>query len=106
MADSDERETRRLVRRVRSFAAAHGGRAEGQISYLGTRGYRLVLVGADGGWGDLVSRSRDALTHAAERSNVPLHEAFDGELAARVRTGAYEWKRMAGIQIGGAGRGH
>ena len=30
-----------------------------------------------------------------------VHESFDGEFAAKVTTGAYEWKRMAGMQIGG-----
>lgn len=30
-----------------------------------------------------------------------MHESFDGEFAAKVRTGPYEWTRMAGIQIGG-----
>ncbi|RBM08169.1 hypothetical protein DEH69_23905 [Streptomyces sp. PT12] len=91
----------RLARRIRSFAADHGGSAEGQVSHLGARGHRLVLVGADGAWGDLVARDRAALTEAAERAGVTLHEALDGELAARMRSGPYEWSRMAGLQIGG-----
>lgn len=37
---------------------------------------------------------------AVEKSGITVHESFDGELAAKVRTGAYEWKRMAGIQLG------
>jgi hypothetical protein len=85
---------------VSAFAAAHGGSAEGQISYLGARGFRLVLVGADGTWGDVVAASRDSLARAAERAGVPLHDTFDTDLAARVRTGPYEWRRMAGIQLG------
>lgn len=96
-----ERRTARLTKRVRSFAASHGGSAEGQIAYLGARGYRLVLVGADGGWGDLVTARRETAEAAAERAGVALHEDFDGELAARVRTGPYEWGRMAGMQLGG-----
>ncbi|MDT0306727.1 hypothetical protein RM780_07095 [Streptomyces sp. DSM 44917] len=94
------REVKRLTRRVRSFAAAHGG-AEGQIAYLGIRGHRLVLVGTDGAWGDVVSPHRAALEGAAEAAGVTLRETFDGEMAARVRTGPYEWTRMAGIQLGG-----
>jgi hypothetical protein len=97
----ESRLERRLARRIRAFAAAHGGAAGGQISYLGARGYRLVLVGADGGWGDAVAPSREALASAAERAGVTLQDALDGELAARVRTGPYEWRRMAGIQLGG-----
>ena len=99
------RETARLARRIRSFAAAHGGSVEGQIAYLGARGYRMVLVGADGDWGDLVAADREVLTVAAERADVTLHETFDGELAARVRTGRYEWSRMAGMQLGGPATG-
>jgi hypothetical protein len=30
-----------------------------------------------------------------------VHESFDGDFAAKVRTGPYEWSRMAGIQVGG-----
>ncbi|WP_165984517.1 hypothetical protein [Streptomyces sp. YIM 98790] len=96
-----ERETARLATWIRAFAAAHGGSAEGQISYLGARGFRLVLVGADGGWGDLIARRRQSAERAAERAGVTLHDSFDGALAARVRTGPYEWSRMAGSQLGG-----
>ncbi|WP_308455472.1 hypothetical protein [Streptomyces sp. SM14] len=95
------REQARLTRAARSFAAAHGGSAEGQIAYLGARGYRLVLVGADGGWGDLVTADREHAVAAAAEAGVTLQESFDGELAARVRTGPYEWSRMAGSQLGG-----
>jgi hypothetical protein len=38
---------------------------------------------------------------AVEKSGITVHEDFDGEFAAKVKTGEYEWKRMAGIQIGG-----
>ncbi|MEV1010625.1 hypothetical protein [Streptomyces sp. NPDC049881] len=97
------RRVARLAKRVRSFAAAHGGAAgtEGQIAYLGARGHRLVLVGADGAWGDVVAPDRGELTAAAAAAGVTLREKLDGETAARLRTGPYEWSRMAGIQIGG-----
>jgi hypothetical protein len=96
-----ERRTARLARRIAAFAAAHGGSAEGQISYLGARGWRLVLVGADGQWGDQAAPRRETLAAAAERAGVTLHEHLDGELAARMRSGPYEWSRMAGMQLGG-----
>ncbi|RKN42527.1 hypothetical protein D7294_13420 [Streptomyces hoynatensis] len=92
----------RLARRVRDFAARHGAEGtEGHLAYLGARGYRLVLVGADGAWGDLVAPEREPLEAAAERAGVRLREALDGGLAGRMRTGPYEWRRMAGIQLGG-----
>ncbi|ONK15179.1 hypothetical protein [Streptomyces sp. MP131-18] len=99
----DERAVARLTRRIRAFATAHGGDAEGQISYLGIRGHRLVLVGADGGWGDVVAADRAVLAAAADQAGVALRETLDGELAARLRTGPDEWSRMAGLQIGSPG---
>ncbi|MFI8188126.1 hypothetical protein ACIF8T_04835 [Streptomyces sp. NPDC085946] len=95
-----ERTAARLAKQIGSFSKAHGG-AEGQVAYLGQRGARIVLVGADGGWGDLVAPSHEIAEKAVEKSGITVHEDFDGEFAARVKTGAYEWKRMAGLQIGG-----
>ncbi|RMI46507.1 hypothetical protein EBN88_00785 [Streptomyces triticirhizae] len=94
-----------MTRRLRGFVARHGAETEGQISYLGERGYRLVLVGRDGAFGDQVAPGREILVRAAERAGITLRESFDGELAARVRTGPYEWSRMAGLQIGGPSNG-
>ncbi|MEV6418757.1 hypothetical protein [Streptomyces sp. NPDC051662] len=96
----DERRAARLAKRIGAFARRHGG-AEGQLAYLGQAGTRIVLVGADGGWGDLVAPSHAIASGAAEKAGLTLHESFDGEFAAKVRTGPYEWKRMAGLQLGG-----
>ncbi|NJQ08672.1 hypothetical protein [Streptomyces lonarensis] len=99
------RERTRLARSARRFAEAHGGSAEGQIAYLGARGHRLVLVGADGAWGDLVASDRALAEAAAREAGVELREEFDGEMAAGVVTGPYEWSRMAGSQLGGPAEG-
>ncbi|MFI9583017.1 hypothetical protein ACIHCQ_14490 [Streptomyces sp. NPDC052236] len=99
-----ERRAGRLAKQISAFAKAHGG-AEGQLAYLGQMGTRIVLVGEDGEWGDLVAPSHDIARAAVERSGITLHESFDGEFAAKVRTGPYEWSRMAGIQIGGPSNG-
>ncbi|MFE7979633.1 hypothetical protein [Streptomyces shenzhenensis] len=95
-----ERKAARLARQISAFAKAHGG-AEGQVAYIGERGARIVLVGEDGGWGDLVAPSYPIAEQAVAKSGITVHESFDGEFAAKVTTGAYEWKRMAGLQIGG-----
>lgn len=58
-------------------------------------------MGTDGGWGDLVAPTFGTAQLAAEKAGLTLHDEFDGEFAARVRTGPYEWTRMAGLQIGG-----
>ncbi|MCX4551801.1 hypothetical protein OG204_07855 [Streptomyces sp. NBC_01387] len=97
-----ERRTARLAKQIQAFGRAHGG-AEAQLAYIGRRGARIVLVGEDGDWGDLMAPSYAMAQSAAEKAGVTVHESFDGEFAAKVRTGPYEWKRMAGIQLGGSG---
>ncbi|MFJ9036490.1 hypothetical protein ACIRF8_07850 [Streptomyces sp. NPDC102406] len=99
-AAKDERRAAGLAKDISAFAKAHGG-AEGQLAYLGERGTRIVLVGQDGGWGDLVAATYEVAQKAVEKAGIPVHEDFDGDFAAKVETGPYEWKRMAGIQIGG-----
>jgi hypothetical protein len=95
-----ERRAARLARHITAFSKRHGG-AEGQLAHLGQAGTRIVLVGEDGGWGDLVASSHALALSAAEKAGLTLHDTFDGEFAAKVRTGPYEWSRMAGIQVGG-----
>ena len=95
-----ERTVAKLARRIGAFSKAHGG-AEGQVAHIGERGARIVLVGEDGGWGDLVAPTYAIAEQAVEKSGITVHESFDGEFAAKVRTCPYEWKRMAGIQVGG-----
>ncbi|MCX5196585.1 hypothetical protein OOK31_22290 [Streptomyces sp. NBC_00249] len=95
-----DRKAAKLAKQIGAFARQHGG-AEGQLAYIGQVGARIVLVGTDGGWGDLVAPTYGVAQLAAEKAGLTLHEEFDGEFAARVKTGPYEWTRMAGIQIGG-----
>ncbi|MFI0978957.1 hypothetical protein ACH4SP_18385 [Streptomyces sp. NPDC021093] len=96
-----ERRTAKLAKQIGAFAGKHGG-AEGQLAYIGQRGTRIVLVGDDGAWGDLVAPTYDVAKAATEKAGITVHEDFDGDFAAKVETGPYEWKRMAGIQIGGS----
>jgi hypothetical protein len=95
-----ERRTARLARQIGAFGGKHSG-VEAHVAYLGQRGARIVLVGQDGAWGDLVAPTYAIAEAAVAKAGVTVHEDFDGEFAARVRTGPYEWTRMAGIQIGG-----
>ncbi|QDQ10885.1 hypothetical protein [Streptomyces spectabilis] len=107
-ADKDaaraDRKAAKLAKQITAFARAHGG-AEGQVAYIGQRGSRIVLVGADGGWGDLVAPTHPIALSAVEKAGITVHDDFDGDFAAKVRTGPYEWTRMAGIQIGGPSGG-
>ena len=97
-----ERKAAKLAKQIGAFAKAHGG-AEAQVAYIGQLGARVVLVGEDGGWGDLVAPTHAIAEAAVAQAGVTVHEDFDGEFAAKVRTGPYEWSRMAGIQVGGPG---
>lgn len=94
------RQAARLARRIGAFARRHGG-AEASVEYLGGRGARIVLVAADGTWGDLVAPAWDTARAAVGQAGITVHDDFGPDLAAKVRTGPYEWSRMAGIQIGG-----
>ncbi|MFI6445216.1 hypothetical protein [Kitasatospora sp. NPDC050543] len=96
-----ERRAKRIAKNLTGFAAQHGGSADAVVEYVGRTATRIVLVGADGSWGDQVAPTYAVGRRAAELAGLKLHDSFEGELALRVRTGPYEWKRMAGIQIGG-----
>ncbi|KIZ18007.1 hypothetical protein [Streptomyces natalensis] len=98
---SGDRRAARLARQIRAFAASHGGGAEGQLAHIGRGRTRIALVGANGEWGNLVADSFDQAKDAAAQAGLTLHDDFDGDLAAKVRTGRYEWTRMAGLQLGG-----
>lgn len=96
-----ERRAKRIAKHITAFAAQHGGSADGVVEYVGRTATRIVLVGADGAWGDQVAPTYAVGRRAAELAGLTLHDSFEGELGLRVKTGPYEWKRMAGIQIGG-----
>ncbi|MFG2141937.1 hypothetical protein [Streptomyces sp. NPDC048650] len=91
----------RLAKQIRAFADTHGGSAEGQLAHIGRGRTRIALVGANGEWGNLVADSFEDAKAAADRAGLALQDDFDGDLAAKVRTGRYEWSRMAGLQLGG-----
>ncbi|MBO8190802.1 hypothetical protein ITI46_03685 [Streptomyces oryzae] len=99
-ADSSKRAAR-LAKQIGAFARRHGGSAQAQIAYVGQVGFRISLVGADGTWGDLMAPTRDIAEQAVETAGVTRNDGFDGEMAEHMRTGPYEWSRMAGIQLGG-----
>ncbi|MFC9847696.1 hypothetical protein ACFWFF_26965 [Streptomyces sp. NPDC060223] len=99
-----ERKAARFAKQISAFAKQHGG-AEGHVENIGQRGARIVLVGADGGWGDIVAPTHAIAEQAVKKAGITVHEEFDGEFAAKVKTGPYEWKRMAGIQLGGSSKG-
>ncbi|MEU2516061.1 hypothetical protein [Streptomyces syringium] len=99
------RKAARLARQISAFAKSHGGGAEGQLAHIGRGTTRIALVGANGEWGNLVAPSFEIARKAVEIAGITLQDDFDGEMAAKVRTGPYEWSRMAGLQLGGPANG-
>ncbi|MEU7136904.1 hypothetical protein [Streptomyces sp. NPDC046261] len=98
---ADNKQAAKLAKQITAFARSHGGSAEGQLAHIGRGTTRIALVGANGEWGNLVARDFETAREAAALAGITLQDDFDGEMAAKVRTGPYEWSRMAGIQIGG-----
>jgi hypothetical protein len=84
------------LKAAREFVAEHGDPSKGVVEYLGRRGARVVLVGADGAMGDVVV--------SGVQTGTALVEAVDGlELAewdsATVNAtviGAAHRRKMAG----------
>ncbi|HSK56530.1 MAG TPA: hypothetical protein VK908_14830 [Jiangellales bacterium] len=88
----------RAARRVRAFAAAHGAgptqEVDGYLVGLGDRWARLVVVGPDGAWGDVVVPAGDAGRAAAALARVRLVEPDDRQVTTVMRTGLPAWRRM------------
>ncbi|MEU8132622.1 hypothetical protein [Streptodolium elevatio] len=104
-APKTDRQVRRLARNLTRFSSRHaaGGdsTADAVVEYIGRDSTRIVVVGADGQWGDQVARDPETARKAIEAAGLRLHDEFPNDVALRVKTGQYEWTRMAGIQIGG-----
>jgi hypothetical protein len=87
-----------LVKALKSFASAHGGSATAVVEYVGRGRVRIVLVGADGIWGDEVVDSVETAKAAAEAAGLTVKDAWDRELTAAVRTDDAHRRRMAGAR--------
>jgi hypothetical protein len=102
-----DRATVVAARRARAFAGEHAAagsdavQAEIVVQHLGRGLTRLVVVAADGAFGDVLVRGTERAETAAALSGLPRGDATSRELSGRIRTGGYEWRRMAGLQLGG-----
>jgi hypothetical protein len=85
-----------LVSALRSFAAEHGGGGTAVVEYVGRDRARVVVVGADGVWGDEVVPSVEIGKAAAEGAGLTVKDGWDRELTAAVRTTDEDRLRMAG----------
>ncbi len=81
---------------LKAFARDHGGSATAVVSHVGRRGARIVLVGADGIWGDVVADDVESAKAACEAAGVTVVDKWERELAESVRTTVADWRRMGG----------
>ncbi|MGW0436026.1 hypothetical protein ACWDV4_26205 [Micromonospora sp. NPDC003197] len=83
-----------LVSGIRAFAAGHGG-AKAVIEYVGKRGARIVLVGADGVWADQFAEGTDVARLACVRAGVTVENEWERELMDEMRPSSDLWRSMA-----------
>src|SRR5690606_4609881 len=83
-----------LVASIRAFAAEHGG-AKAVIEYVGKRGARSVLVGADGVWGDQFASATDVARAACHQAGVAVENRWERELMDQMGPAKDVWRSMA-----------
>ncbi|HEY8534764.1 MAG TPA: hypothetical protein VIL44_13010 [Micromonospora sp.] len=83
-----------LVASIRAFAAEHGG-AKAVVEYVGKRGARIVLVGADGVWGDQFASGTDVARAACQRAGVAVENTWERELMEQMAPAKDTWRFMA-----------
>ena len=83
-----------LVAGLKSFAAGHGG-AKAIIEYVGRRGARIVLVGADGEWGDEFAPDTGVARAACEQAGIELQNEWERELMDLMRPSNDLWRSMS-----------
>ena len=88
-----ERET---IDSLRRFVRAHGGSGTAVVSYLGRPGARIVVIAADGAFGDAVVRSIDVGRAICEVAGIDVADGWTRELSSAVRFTTAERRRMGG----------
>lgn len=88
--------SQKAVTTARAFVSAHGGSARAVVENLGQPGARVVLVGEDGAFGDVMVdavATGEALVDAVD--GLTAH-GWDTETAGALKIGAPHRRRMAG----------
>jgi hypothetical protein len=93
-ADFD-RVTVDLAHRISTFRSLHGG-ASASVQHLGRGAARIVLVGGDGQWGDLVTADAASAEQACALGGVESAVTWPATLGARMRSDHDSWARMGG----------
>lgn len=83
-----------LVAGIKSFAEGHGG-AKAVIEYVGKRGARIVLVGADGVWADQFADGTDIARLACAKAGVAVENEWERDLMDQMRPSSDLWRSMS-----------
>ena len=94
--DRPSPEVAQAAKRLKKFAAAHGGASSTHIEYVSRGATRVVIVGQDGRWGDQMLASEPDAQLAAAEAGLEVSESWDRESTGSVRTGPAEWTKMGG----------
>lgn len=87
---------RNKVASARAFAKAHGGSARAVVENIGQSGARVVLIGEDGTFGDVVVGTAEQATALVEQlEELSAHE-WDTETTGQLAISTEHRKRMAG----------
>lgn len=84
-----------LAHRIQAFRSLHGA-TTACVQHLGRGSARIVLVGADGEWGDLVTGDIAAAEQACRLGGVDAPQTWPADLGRRMRTDRAAWERMGG----------
>ncbi|QGK69737.1 hypothetical protein GIY23_09595 [Allosaccharopolyspora coralli] len=87
----------KAVARAKAFVDEHGGEGRAVVQNLGRTGARIVLIGADGAFGDVVVAdvaTGESVIEAVE--NLTASE-WDAQTTAALTIGPAHRKKMAGM---------
>jgi hypothetical protein len=86
----------KAIAAAKTFVSEHGGSARAVVENLGQAGARVVLIGEDGGMGDVMVpdvAAGEALVEAVEDLTA---SEWDADTTAALKIGAEHRRRMAG----------
>ncbi|MFD5831541.1 hypothetical protein [Lentzea sp. NPDC060358] len=88
-------------KRIAEFVKAHGkpGTAvKAVVEPIGRSGARIVLVGADGAMGDVMTKDVESATQAVEAADSVEAAEWDRETTAAAKIGPAHRRKMAKMQ--------
>ena len=83
--------------RVQAFARAHHG-AQAVVQHLGAQRAEVVMVGADGAWGNITVHDVAEARTAVSLAGVTLHPTWPQGLGLGIKPDHDHWQRMAGVE--------